>query len=55
MLGNIAQHDEIIKEYQEMLYQNEFDYLFSSQKYEAAFKKSATPYITGVKELASLY
>jgi nucleoside-diphosphate-sugar epimerase len=55
MLENIAQTDDIIKEYREMLYQNEFDYLFSSKKYEDTFKKFATPYATGVQELVSLY
>ncbi|MBN9385955.1 MAG: NAD-dependent epimerase/dehydratase family protein [Chitinophagaceae bacterium] len=55
MLDAIAQSDELIGEYREMLYQNEMDYLFSSEKYEDAFKHPPTPYAAGVKELVSLY
>jgi len=54
-LDTIAQTNAIIGEYREMLYQNEYDYLFSSRKYEEAFKQFATPYHAGIQELANLY
>ena len=55
VIAEIGKGDELIGEFPEMLYQNDSDYLFSSQKYENTFKKFPTPYETGVKELASLY
>lgn len=54
-LEQIAKGDEFVREVIEMLYQNDSDYLFSSQKYENKFKKFPTPYETGARELASLY
>jgi len=52
MLG-IFNHD--IKEVVEMLYQNEFDYVFDSSKFEKAFSVKATPYEAGIKEAAATY
>lgn len=40
------------KESVEMLYQNEFDYLFDSSKFENAFFK-ATPYQTGIEKIVN--
>ena len=54
-LLRIGETDPIFRAYYEMLYQNEFDFLFSSAKYEKAFQRFATPYRTGVKELAAKY
>ena len=55
LIAEIGKGDDLIREFLEMLYQNDSDYLFSSQKYENTFKKFPTPYETGVKELVSLY
>lgn len=52
LLG-IFNHD--IKEVVEMLYQNEFDYIFDSSKFEKAFGEKATPYEVGIKEAAGTY
>ena len=52
MLG-IFNHD--VKEAVEMLYQNEFDYIFDSSKFEKAFGVKATPYEVGIKEAAVTY
>ena len=42
----------LAKESLEMLYQNEFDYLFDSTKFEKAFFK-ATPYQAGIKQIVN--
>ncbi|HET9238181.1 MAG TPA: NAD-dependent epimerase/dehydratase family protein [Oligoflexus sp.] len=42
----------MIKEVNEMLYQNEKDYLFSSAKFEKRFGWKATPYPSGIQETA---
>lgn len=42
----------MIREINEMLYQNEKDYLFSSAKFEKRFGWKATPYQTGIQETA---
>lgn len=52
MLG-IFNHD--IKEVVEMLYQNEFDYIFDSSKFEKTFGATATLYEVGIKEAAATY
>ena len=45
----------VIKESIEMLYQNEFDYLFDSSKLEKAFGVAPTPYQAGIKKTAESY
>jgi nucleoside-diphosphate-sugar epimerase len=40
----------IVRESVEMLYQNDFDYLFDSSKFEKAFNFQATPYSQGIRE-----
>ena len=45
----------VIKESVEMLYQNEFDYLFDSSKFEKAFGVKATPYEIGIEKTAKSY
>jgi nucleoside-diphosphate-sugar epimerase len=42
--------DMTIKESYEMLYQNEFDYIFDSSKFERKFDLRPTPYSTGIWE-----
>lgn len=43
----------IMRESVEMMYQYSQDYVFSSRKFEQAFKMSPTPYETGIKEVVS--
>jgi nucleoside-diphosphate-sugar epimerase len=45
----------IVKESIEMIYQNEFDYLFDSSKFEKAFGFRPTTYEAGIKETANSY
>jgi nucleoside-diphosphate-sugar epimerase len=45
----------VIKESIEMLYQNEFDYLFDSSKFEKAFGVAPISYATGIAETAASY
>jgi nucleoside-diphosphate-sugar epimerase len=42
--------NETIRESYEMLYQNEYDYIFDSTKFEKRFGFRPTPYRTGIKE-----
>jgi nucleoside-diphosphate-sugar epimerase len=44
--------DKNIKELQEMLYQNEYPYIFDSTKFNRAFNFEPTPYKTGIIETA---
>ena len=43
-----------IKELHEMLYQNEFDYIFDSSKFEKKYNFRPTPYEEGIKETIRL-
>jgi nucleoside-diphosphate-sugar epimerase len=45
----------VMKELSEMLYQNEFPYLFDSTKFEKAFQFSPTTYDQGIRETAEWY
>lgn len=45
----------VMKELSEMLYQNEFPYLFDSTKFEKAFAFSPTTYDAGIRETAEWY
>jgi nucleoside-diphosphate-sugar epimerase len=45
----------VIKESVEMLYQNEFDYLFDSSKFGKAFGVKPTSYESGIKATADFY
>ncbi len=45
----------IIKEIYEMLYQNEFDYIFDSSKFEKQFNFKPTPYEKGIEETINYY
>ena len=45
----------VIKESVEMLYQNEFDYLFDSSKFEKEFNIKPTSYETGINNTANSY
>ncbi len=47
--------DRTIYEIHEMLYQNEFDYVFDSSKIEKAFGLVPTPYADGVAQTAAYY
>ncbi len=50
MLKAAGLFDSTIKESYEMLYQNEFDYIFNSTKFEKRFGYAPTPYKAGIKE-----
>lgn len=52
MLRIIGLFNANIRESLEMLYQNDSDYLFSSEKFEKVFKLKPTPYLTGIKDTA---
>jgi nucleoside-diphosphate-sugar epimerase len=41
-----------MKELGEMLYQNEFPYVFDSSKFEKAFQFKPTPYEEGIRQTA---
>ena len=45
----------IVKELKEMAYQNEFEYLFDSSKFEKTFNFKPTPYREGIMETAKSY
>lgn len=53
MLVIIGLFNSNIKESLEMLYQNDNDYLFSSEKFEKAFNFKPISYIEGIKETVS--
>lgn len=52
MLRIIGLFNSNIRESIEMLYQNDSDYLFSSEKFEKTFNLKPTPYLTGIKDTA---
>lgn len=54
MLKFIGIFSGIIKESIEMLYQNEYEYLFDSSKFEKAFNLKPTPYKNGIYETLKL-
>jgi len=45
----------VIKEIYEMLYQNEFDYIFDSSKFEKQFNYTPTPYEKGIEETINYF
>lgn len=45
----------LIREINEMLYQNDSPYVFDSSKYSRAFGFSGTPYVDGIRETAAAY
>ena len=45
----------ILKEFKEMMYQYEFDYVFNSDLFEKTFGVKPTPYADGMKETAAFY
>jgi nucleoside-diphosphate-sugar epimerase len=55
MLRMVGFFNPLVKEGMEMLYQNEHDYLFSSEKFDSTFDLEATPYPQGIAETARLY
>ena len=50
MLQIMSWFNPLIKELCEMLYQNEYTYVFDSSKFEKAFNFKPTPYEQGIKE-----
>ena len=44
----------IMKEFPEMMYQYDRDYVFNSNKFEQAFDFKPTPYLKGIKEIIAL-
>jgi nucleoside-diphosphate-sugar epimerase len=55
MIGLAGWFDKTTAETREMLYQNEFDYLFDSSKFEKAFPFIPTSYEAGIKATANAY
>lgn len=53
MLGAIAWFNPLLKENMEMLYQFEQDYLFSSEKFEQAFRFEPSSYKRGILDTAN--
>ena len=54
MLKIIGLFTPVIRESVEMTYQNDSDYLFSSEKFEKTFNLKPTPYYEGIKETVAL-
>ncbi len=52
MLNMVGLFNKIVKESNEMLYQNEFDYLFDSTKFEKAFNYQPVTYEEGINATA---
>jgi len=50
VLRMVGMFNKTIKESNEMLYQNEFDYLFDSSKFDKRFDFKTTTYEEGIKE-----
>ncbi|QQS36052.1 MAG: NAD-dependent epimerase/dehydratase family protein [Ignavibacteriales bacterium] len=55
MVQAVGFFNPIVKESVEMLYQNEYDYLFDSSKFEKAFNFTPTSYDEGIKTTAEYY
>jgi nucleoside-diphosphate-sugar epimerase len=55
MLKLLGLFNPIIKESVEMMYQNEYDYIFDSSKFEKAFGLKPTSYQEGIRETAISY
>jgi nucleoside-diphosphate-sugar epimerase len=55
MLKAAGVFDRTIYEISEMLYQNEYDYIFDSTKIRNAFGLNATSYADGVRQTAAFY
>ena len=52
LIGIIGLFVPVMKELAEMLYQNEFPYVFDSSKFEKAFQFKPTPYEEGIRRTA---
>jgi len=52
LVGMIGLFVPVMKELGEMLYQNEFPYVFDSSKFEKAFQFKPTPYEEGIRQTA---
>ena len=55
MIGIAGIFMRIMYEMKEMLYQNEFDYVFDSSKFNKAFNFVPTSYKTGIELTAAAY
>jgi nucleoside-diphosphate-sugar epimerase len=55
MLSVLGIFIPIMRELKEMSYQTNFDYVFSSEKFERVFGMKPTPYEVGIKETAAFY
>ncbi len=55
MVQAVGLFNPIVKESVEMLYQNEYDYLFDSSKFEKAFNFTPTSYDEGIKTTVEYY
>jgi nucleoside-diphosphate-sugar epimerase len=50
MIKILSWFSPLMKELYEMLYQNEYAYIFDSSKFDKAFNFTPTPYLQGIKE-----
>lgn len=53
MLKLVGLFDSAVRELSEMLYQNEYEYVFDSSKFTRAFGSTATPYHEGIRLTAA--
>lgn len=55
LLSIVGVFNSVVREGLEMSYQNEYDYLFSSDKFDTRFQFTTTSYQQGIKETARAY
>ena len=55
MMGILGIFIPIMRELKEMSYQTNFDYVFSSEKFERVFGLKPTTYADGIQETAKFY
>lgn len=54
MIRGMGLFDPLMREFVEMMYQYDREYVFRSDKFERRFEWQATPYVKGVREVARL-
>ena len=55
MVKTVGLFSPVLRESVEMLYQNEYDYLFDSSKFEKTFNFTPTSYDEGIKTTTEYY
>ncbi len=54
MVSLLGLFDPVMREFPEMMYQYDRDYIFRSDKFENQFKIKPTPYLDGIREIVDL-